>query len=78
MVERQDEGARGHLAPSPESDLPTQKEDTGEHGRRKALAARLARMAADARRTYIESAAHIGLGSTLKCNDSSLYCFFLS
>jgi len=51
MTEKREEGASVHLAPSPETNLPTQKEDTGEHGRRKALAARLARMAADARRT---------------------------
>jgi hypothetical protein len=64
MAERQEEGARCELAPSPDNDLPTQKEVTGEHGSRKALAACLAEMAADARRTYIESAAHIGLNNS--------------
>lgn len=64
MDENNWEDASLTLAPSPDNNPNLHTEDTGSSARRKALAATLKVMAADAKRTYIEVAADIGLNNS--------------
>jgi hypothetical protein len=71
MRQTDGEGASRPLAPSPETSQAAHEEAIAAHRSRKALAARLTRMEADAKQTYIETAASIGL------NNSDPDCRFL-